>query len=336
MMRRPAKGQATLELALGSLVMVTILLAGLYFGEVVFGSMKVQEAANSALWDVTHYKHHNIAGLTYSTAPIGTAVDRAQADTSAAYQDFDGRTSVNKGSNLTHALTATNGMTVRCTRGGAPGFTPNPLVAWSFNDNSGVSCSAEADFLTVNMPESFADSSAGELFQARHWTRASLHVCATGRGAACNGRYSLMVDDWGLTGPNSGEWLVCPGLPYGIPCPTNPAYWWTTYKGYLTSYYINGAFKPVMFSLPASMLAMSVSGLHPMGGIDGIGGMPWNESTFYMSYTGPLPLFNQYVFGPREGWPVWETNPFLFSMMPYSTAYFKRFSNGGCYLGTKC
>jgi hypothetical protein len=330
------KGQATVELALGSLVLVSMLMFGIYFAEVTFGSMKVQEAANAALWDVTHYKHHDILTVTYSTAPIGAAVSQAQADTSAAYQDFDGRTSAVKGSSITQVMTATNGMKVTCNRGGAPGFTPNPLVAWSFDDNSGVSCSAEADFLTVNIPKTFQDSTAGALFQAKHWTRPSLHVCATGRGTSCTGKYSMMVDDWGLTGPGGGEWMVCPGMPYGVPCPLNVSYWWTTYKAYLTSYYINAAFKPVMMSLPASLLAQSATGMHPMGGIGTIGGVPWNESTFYMSYTGPLPLYEQFLFPPTEGWSIWETNPFLVSLMPYASAFWTRKGNGACYLGLKC
>ena len=57
-----ARGQGTVEIALGSLLVVTVLMFGIHFGEVLFMSIKVQEAANSAQWDATSMKLHTLPG----------------------------------------------------------------------------------------------------------------------------------------------------------------------------------------------------------------------------------------------------------------------------------
>ena len=47
----PRAGQATVELALGLLVFVTVLLFGIHFAEVGWLSLKVQEAGAWAMWE---------------------------------------------------------------------------------------------------------------------------------------------------------------------------------------------------------------------------------------------------------------------------------------------
>ena len=339
MMLAKNRGQATTELALSSLVLVSMITAGVYFGEVTFGALKVTEAASSALWDTTHYKHHTM-GLTYSNSPLNTAVSQAQTFTNTDYQDFDGRTSPwgTHSANITQVFTRTTGMNVTCGRGSGPAFTPNIFVTPVYTSNSGVWCDAGADFMTVNMPRQLADGAgSSNFFKAQNWTRNTLRMCASGKnkGANCPGRFGLVIDDWGLTGPSGGEWLPAPGIPWGIP-PPNISYWWSAYKGFLTSYWINAAFKPVMFTLPASMLAMAVAFMHPMGGIGTYGGVPWNESTFYLSFTGSVLQFQQPLF-VGEGNPIWETTPYPLSMMvTYLTSFLRRMGNGGCYLGKRC
>ena len=56
-----ARGQAALEMALGSLVFITLLLFGIHFGEVGVLTLRVQQAATSALWDTTGMRMHNYA-----------------------------------------------------------------------------------------------------------------------------------------------------------------------------------------------------------------------------------------------------------------------------------
>ncbi len=239
---RAMRGQATTELALSSLVLVSIASFGIYFGEVTFGALKVQEAANSATMDLTDYPTHKMLSLLYDTGPIGTAVTSTQTNTFNDYQDFDGRTSpaAIKSTNVQHVFTNTKGMRVNCSRGGAPGYLANPLLIAAYFDNSGASCTTAADFLTVNMPSHFADNHG--FFKVPHWGRTTLTMCGTGTASAgaCKGKNSIMLDDWGLMGKSESN--PAPGLPYGIPSLTNLSYWTTTYKAYLTSYYIIGAF----------------------------------------------------------------------------------------------
>jgi hypothetical protein len=345
MMRTP-RGQATTELALGSLLLVTVMLFGIYFGEVTFGALKVQEAANSALFDLTDYKAHTMTSLLYSESPIGSAVTQTQTNTFNDYQDFDGRTSPwgVHSPNVQHVFTKTTGMTVKCSTGGAPAYLANPLLVLAYDDPThGASCSTSAEFLTVNMPSHFADSHG--MFQVPHWSRASIQQCSTGTpsAGACKGRNTIMLDDWGLTG--TLESLTAPGLPYGIPS-ANLAYWWTAYKAYKTSYLLSMIAQPALWSLPASQLAsIAGGGLHPMS-LTPIPAIPltlglWNESNFYMSFDGSTSLFEATLMGPlapENGFAgrLWESTPFLTSIPLYFTAYKTRVSNGGCYLGTKC
>jgi hypothetical protein len=344
--RRQQKGQATTELALSGMVLISMIMAGIYFGELTFGALKVTEAGQSALWDTTHFKHHTM-NFTYSNSPINNAVMSAQTATNFDYQDFDGRTMPwtfrARSANITQVFTATTGMNVRCQRGGSPGFTPNVLVTPVYSDNNGVSCQASSDFATVKMPADFMNGSNG-FFKTQQFARSTIRMCASGtdKGSNCPGRFALGVDDWGLTGPANGEWSPAYGIPWGIPPPPplqNFAYWAAGYRGFLTSYWLNAAFKPLMFTLPASLLAMSVAFMHPMGGIGTYGGIPWNESTWYLSFAGsaPLPLpFTQFVF-TGEGYSLWETTPFLMSMMvTYAASLATRVGNGGCYLGKRC
>lgn len=338
------RGQAVTELALSSLVLVSLITFGIYFGEVIFGSLKVTEAGQSALWDLTHYKAHSMTGILYSTnSEVSAAAGTVGPATLLAYQDFDGRSSVTKGSSFVHVMTKASGMRVTCARGGATSFNPNPLGILSYSDNGGANCNAEAVFATGDwMPQNFAEKSSGNYFKKQNFARATLTACASGvhRGGTCAGRFAIMLDDWGLTGPRGGEWNPCPGLPFGfgVPCPNNLSYWWTAFKAYLTSYLLNAAFKPLMFTMPASLMAQWVAFANPMGGFAGLIAFPLsgNESTFYMSFTGSITAFEQPLW-VREGWPLWETTPFAVSLaIPYSIAFIQRTSNGGCYLGKKC
>ena len=47
------RGQGVVELALSALLMVTVLIVGIYLCEVAFLNLKVQEAANAAMWEST-------------------------------------------------------------------------------------------------------------------------------------------------------------------------------------------------------------------------------------------------------------------------------------------
>ncbi len=65
---RPARGQATTELALSALVFVVVLLFGIYFGEVPVMMLKVKEAANFSVTHATGSRTHLFNGLNIASA----------------------------------------------------------------------------------------------------------------------------------------------------------------------------------------------------------------------------------------------------------------------------
>ena len=69
-----ARGQATVELALGLLIFVTVLIFGIHFAEMGFLSLKVTEASASAIWDATAYQTHSKLPNSNPRAGVARAV----------------------------------------------------------------------------------------------------------------------------------------------------------------------------------------------------------------------------------------------------------------------
>ncbi|MBI3184496.1 MAG: pilus assembly protein [Myxococcales bacterium] len=317
-LKRKPRGQAAVELALAGLVFVTILVIGIHFGEVGYASLKVQEATQSALWDTTAYKMHDM-GILYDTSPSGQAISQALSDANQRYSDFDGRTSANGAATILLARTQASNMQVQCTPGTAPGYSAVNLFTWvSYSDNGGVSCSAQADLAPRFIPTSFVDASDG-IFTEQHSQNRNITACGLGRasGGACSGEYRLLIDDWGLAEEDEAD--ICPAWPFGVPCiGMNMPFYWAVSKVYV----LNGAGQ----GTAGSELAEATVGTRPM--------FP-NEQWFYMSYTGEEALFQQPIpFG--EGMPTWDTTPFAFSMPTYLASWIQRRNRGGCYLGLNC
>ena len=95
-MQARQRGQSAVELALASLIFVTVLIFGIHFSEVGYLSLKVQEAANAALWDVTAMKMHNIFSPEWTDYQNSVSTD--QTNTTTRYQKYDGRASQSGGS----------------------------------------------------------------------------------------------------------------------------------------------------------------------------------------------------------------------------------------------
>lgn len=311
-----ARGQATVELALGLLIFVTVLIFGIHFAEMGFLSLKVTEASASAIWDATAYQTHS--KLPNSNPSAGVA--RAQADAQRRYQDFDGRESATNSTTLTEVFTTARNMQVRCRTGGSVGLDWDPVVnpLWQIiNDNNGMSCMSEADLANVRIPRRFMDQSDG-FFTEAHLVRTSpTHICSLGRAinGTCNASYQMLVDDWGLE--MQDETGQCPTNPAGV-CTTNMTYW--NVAGQF--FFRNGAGQGVA----ADNFAMQVVGADPMF---------FMTNQFYMSYMGEETLFTQPLW-VGEGSPIWQTTPFLEPVPTYSASYFERRGNGGCYLGKPC
>lgn len=224
---KPARGQATTELALGSLVFVVVLLFGIYFGEVPFMMLKVKEAANFAVTKATGQRTHSFSASNIAAATTFRPFDpRAAADaTRARYRDFDGM-SDRTGGSFAAVMTKASGFQVECVpdrrmsfqvdrdrfistkRNNATGradynATFNYLER-RYRDRGGVSCSVSADVVPFHIPTSFLDQGAGKMSEEQ-LTKRTFKVCGAGRpsgnGTTCKGELAVLTGDWGFDAP---------------------------------------------------------------------------------------------------------------------------------------
>jgi hypothetical protein len=222
------RGQAVVELALGTLVFVTILLFGIQFAEIGALKLRVQQAGNFALWNATAMRAHNLySAAGYSQPPVfldasqlvdGTGKSPAQA-AQLRYQDFDG---VGTGASIKLTLAGAGNLKVTCNPAAVANIVNTGSTAWQSlqpgyqyarfggRDVDGMECNAQAtiDLLggALAMPTHFLDDAAG-FFGAPHAVNTQLTVCAFGRAhnGMCNGALPVAIDDWGLAG-NSGTY----------------------------------------------------------------------------------------------------------------------------------
>jgi len=199
--RNHQRGQATVETALGLLVFITILVFGLHFAEMAQLSIKLREATAGAMWDATSKKMHN---LPKDFAPLDSAIAGAGGLATRRYEDFDGRTSRDLGRSVTQVFTGGTALTVSCgpdsTLSFAPPAVKSGVLKDAYLDKGGMACSARATLFAWQFPQSFLDDGTGALFKASHKS-APMNLCAPGRGGARCGTSTILLDDWGLAGP---------------------------------------------------------------------------------------------------------------------------------------
>lgn len=212
------RGQATVELALGALVFVTVILFGIHFAEVGWLSLKVQEAQSFAVWETTGRRvQQREASGAVSTGNLNQTLSATGVsdDAQRRYRDFEGVGGTG-GAVISRALTRGSGMRVACLREpgleGVPAAVPSatPRAAGVLSAAGGLECRAEADLAALNLPRSFLEGGSG-FFQAAHSRSTPIHVCGMGRatGGACRGHLAVLTNDWGLMGPaESGECRV--------------------------------------------------------------------------------------------------------------------------------
>lgn len=205
-----ARGQATVELALGALVLVTVIVFGIHFAEVGYLSLKVQEAGAYAAWESTGRRVQDLE--LNNDAPFGrivgvgpVAVAKLAND---AYRDFNGLASVDTGSDsVVKGLTRGEALQVRCVENDALTFPPTPTAGRVYFDRGGISCTAQARLSVANFGQSFLDGANG-FFKAKQYDArgaaagGTMKVCSMGRavGGDCTGSMSLLLNDWGLAG----------------------------------------------------------------------------------------------------------------------------------------
>jgi hypothetical protein len=308
---RKPRGAAVVETALGITVLVTVLLFGVHFGEVMWVAQKTQEAAAAAKWDATSMRVRRLPG---DYGPADHVAANTAALTQDRYEDFDGRSSVEKRASLAHVTTAANNLDVECELATDLRFPRRPLpprLAAVYQDIGGIRCSASADVWLTRIPHAFGEGGGG-LFAAKHVAgKDRYHACSFGNpfAANCAKGPSLMLGDWGLAGFDEG--IEC-YLAMGDECP-NQAYYLSANK----AYDVGGKAK----GQAAMTLARAIVGTAPI-----------DANQFWFSFRGEESEFLECVPPTGgEGPNKWETNPGLNSpVAEYNDGYLNR---GNCAMG---
>ncbi len=283
-------------MVLGLLVFITVLVFGIYFAEVGALTLKVQEAANFALWEATGHVQHDPEAGTFQHRGIAALTEQ---EAQWRYRDFDGRGG-GAGSPVQQAFARARPIQVTCEqdlpwRGpdDPVGVRPQDAAAaleQSMNIRSlGMSCTASAAMRAEGIGR-FLEPSFFNTSQQRA-TRL-FTVCAAGRarGGECRGRFSLLLDDWGLAGAAEGR--SCPLNINGARRCQNPDY----YEWAQRVYRNNGA---------AGNAGSALAGA--VGAVAGI-----NEDQFFMSFRGEENDYEEDIGASHAGnQRRWETTPFL-------------------------
>jgi hypothetical protein len=275
------------EMALGTLVFITVLVFGIHFAEIGYLSLKVQEAASSALWDATAYKMHT---LPDDFGPLDALISSGAAQRAQdRYKDLDGRSSQNNSEVYTQVFTQSQNVTVSCKPAGPHiQFAPQAKSVGVFQDKGGMSCTAEAVLSPWKMPLAFVERpDSGGIFQSQHYRPLTMRICASGRalGGSCDqGKLSVLLDDWGLAGAEESrdcDLLNCAN---------------TGYKASAEKVFDNNGRAQGIFG---TTFLEDLVGATPPG---------YDENKFFMSFVGGDKDFLQETT-PGSGDVIWPTTP---------------------------
>jgi hypothetical protein len=201
---RRATGQATVELALGSVVFVGVLLAGIHLAEYAQLSLKVQEAQGFAAWEAAgrRVQSRRSSGAT-DLSPFQRTLDTTSGVGPRAerrFADFDGLEGTSGGAVIARALTEGSRVRVSCERDDSLRFDPSPSAAPVLDAAGGLRCEASARIRVINVPTQFFTRGEGGFFGAAVVRESPFRVCGMGLpvGGACRGSLALLTNDWGL------------------------------------------------------------------------------------------------------------------------------------------
>jgi hypothetical protein len=300
--RRQVAGQAAAEAAIGMLVFVTVLMFGLHFAEVGYLTVKIQEAANGALWDTTAKKMHDIPNQDFTL--YQQAISSAGPDATDRYADFDGRTSQNRGvsgpNTVVQVFTRASNIDVRCENDQQ--FVPlqptAPATPAIPQYNSAMSCTAKSTLQGYRIPSWFLDQNASGFFDTQHSKNVPFAVCAAGAPdmGRCQGRYVILLDDWGLDGKQErGECQLNKEGAQSCGGGGNNGYFQLAAQTYNTELGRQG----LSGNRSSSNLAQQVVGQSPIS----------DEQTFFMSFRGSESQYTEHI-DPTHMQGDWETTPF--------------------------
>lgn len=321
---RLRRGQATVELALSTILFVVIIAGGIHFAELGMIGVKATEAASAALWDATGRLPHAYGDdkLQPRFADVATA---ATERIDAQYRNYDGRTSQTGGA-PTLVFTRAGELRVTCeVIDGAviPAMEMHDVNNVYFENDAhrGIRCrtSATASIIPGSTPQSFHED-AGWL-RGPILKNSEIEFCGVGRawGGVCNPGTPMLIGEWGLMDPNSGEAGECPVQADGD-CANSG------YYNAVNQYYDSpaGVPKGEFGSILASTVAMRPS--------------PVDEDKFWMSFRGSESDFTDQVpgtfLGERAEFSTSPGGPKYQNMDQYREMYLNVRSD--CWLGLPC
>ncbi|MCK8498918.1 MULTISPECIES: hypothetical protein [Myxococcus] len=290
--RAARRGQSLIETALGLMVFVTILLFGIYFAEVGALTLKVQEAANFALWNATGRVMHDPAAGEWQRP---SAVTGALAEANGRYVDYDGRSRMDGAGGVPVQLAVARAQPIQVDcepelPAGVPTLEPRhaggPLATMRVA-SPGMRCTAStrlrAERIGRFMEPSFFQTS-------QRAAAATFRVCAAGRATAgeCRGRFGVFLDDWGLSTVAEGRACAL-SINSGRVCGNPDYYLWAE-----RVYRRNGG---------GGNAGSALAGL--------VGAESVNEDQFFMSFRGEEDRYEENIGATHAGGQsVWETTPF--------------------------
>ncbi len=216
-----ARGQATVELALGSVVFVGVLLIGIHMAEYAQLSLKVQDAEAFAVWEATsHRAQAHLASGETNKLPFARTIDAANgvgAEAEARYEDFDGLSTSHNGNVIGRALTQGSKLSVTCEEAPDLGFRATASARSVLWDVGGVRCHAGAQVKAINVPREFLQKDTGGFFRERMVRSEPMPVCGMGLpvDGKCPGALSVLTNDWALVNDETVTCKNdCPASPY--------------------------------------------------------------------------------------------------------------------------
>lgn len=307
------RGQAVTELALLLLVFVTVLVFGIHFAEVHALAIRSQEAAQAAVFDTTAVKMHDTHTGNWDLAKnvaIATAAQSAEEN----YADREGRHAAPSRQTADWVFTRAGEIEIDCRPD--PGIVLSPVKTLDRSlpkGDTAMGCNAGLVVKGIRIPLSFADQPRNGFFKKSHFDPLDYALCAAGTGAGCQGRFVVLLDDWGYSGPK--EALECPlQLEGGNEC-ANRGYWHMVKRAY------------------ERQIALEGNGIRPAGTAlakHTVGTSPIDENHFYMSFKGLDPDKFTDSVGVSHQDVKWETTPWSFP-----SAY-KKSKRDACWLGQDC
>ncbi|HEY0882585.1 MAG TPA: hypothetical protein VGD87_13675 [Archangium sp.] len=296
------RGQATVELALGAVVFVGVLMAGIHLAEYAQLSLKVQDAQTFAVWEAANRRvqSRDVDGRT-GLAPFNRTLDDTTGVGPRAkrrFADFNELESVSGGTIVRRALTQGSGVDVDCFRENSLTFRATSTAQGIMLDEGGLRCRSRAEVRAIRVPERFLQRDEGGWFENPIVRRQPIRVCGMGLpvNGQCRGSLALLTNDWALT--SESETAECK-----LDCDSSP------YRGMIRSMWGGGGGAGAAFATQYA------------------GAAPTSAGEFHFSYSGVESGMIQKISG--EGLPEFVTGGAGLGMVP-------RMTRPSCFLGKPC